>query len=118
MAIIFCIIAFLLGALIAVYVPFVVSTAFSRYIAIGILGALDSVFGGVCANLQKNFNLQVFLSGFFGNALLAALLTYIGDRLDLDIYLAAVLVFGTRLFQNFAIIRRFLITKFHKKEQN
>ena len=111
------VIAFLLGALAAIYAPVLIPTYLSKYIAIGILAALDSVFGGICANLQKNFNLKIFLSGFFGNTLLAVLLTFIGDKLDLDIYLAAVIVFGTRLFQNFAIIRRFMMGKLGKKDQ-
>ena len=111
------VIAFLLGALAAIYATVQIPTYLSKYIAIGILAALDSVFGGICANLQKNFTLKIFLSGFFGNTLLAVLLTFIGDKLDLDIYLAAVIVFGTRLFQNFAIIRRFMMSKLGKKDQ-
>jgi len=101
--------AFALGAATAFFIPYVIPSAFSKYIAIGILGALDSVFGGVSASLQKNFNLKVFITGFFANALLAVALTYTGEQLGLDLYLVAVIVFGTRLFQNFAVIRRFFI---------
>jgi small basic protein len=60
--------------------------------------------------------MKIFLSGFFGNALLAALLAYIGDKLGIPLYLAAVFAFGNRLFLNFAIIRRFLLNKFSKKD--
>ena len=102
-------IAFILGAIAAYFIPYVIPTAFSKYIAIGILGALDSVFGGVSASLQKNFNLKVFITGFFANALLAVALTYTGDKLGLDLYIVAIIVFGTRMFQNFAVIRRFLL---------
>ncbi|NLM49911.1 MAG: DUF1290 domain-containing protein, partial [Clostridiaceae bacterium] len=45
----------------------------------------------------------------------AAFLTYIGNKLEVDIYMAAVVAFGTRLFQNFATIRRFLLNKFNKR---
>ena len=51
--------------------------------------------------LKKKFETDAFISGFFGNALLAAGLAYIGDRLDVPIYLAAIFAFGSRLFQNF-----------------
>jgi small basic protein len=60
--------------------------------------------------------MKVFLSGFFGNALLAAGLAYIGDQLGIQIYLAAIFAFGNRLFLNFAIIRRFVLNKYSKKD--
>ena len=87
---------------------------YSTYMAIGILAALDSVFGGITANMQKKFNLKIFISGFFTNAILASLLTFMGNLLDVDLYLAIIVVFGTRLFQNFAFIRRFILNKYIK----
>jgi len=36
----------------------------------------------------------------------------LGDRLGLELYLAAVVVFGVRLFQNLGIIRRYLLKKY------
>lgn len=109
-------IGLLLGILIGFFVPYHIPSQYSPYAAIAILAALDSVFGGIKSSFQRNFNLIIFVSGFFGNALLAALLTYIGKKLDVDIYLAAVIVFGTRLFYNFAIIRRFLLNKYIKND--
>ncbi|NTW05851.1 MAG: small basic family protein, partial [Peptococcaceae bacterium] len=41
----------------------------------------------------------------------AAGLAFIGERLGIDLYLAAVVAFGVRLFQNLAIIRRNLLKK-------
>ncbi|MCL5942680.1 MAG: small basic family protein, partial [Actinobacteria bacterium] len=35
-----------------------------------------------------------------------AVITFCGDRLGVNLYLAAVIAFGVRLFQNLAIIRR------------
>ncbi len=104
------IIGFVFGILSPLYIP----SQYSQYIAIAILAILDSVFGGIKASLQGNFNTHVFLSGFFGNTFLAAFLTYIGKKLDVDIYLVGIIVFGTRLFKNFAIIRRFLLNKLQK----
>jgi len=65
-----------------------------------------SALGGMNARIKKTFKLSIFLSGFFGNAVIAVFLAWLGDKLGLPLYLAAVLVFGTRLFQNFAEIRR------------
>ena len=50
-----------------------------------------------------------FLSGLVTNALLAAGLTFLGDRLGVELYYAAIVAFGVRLFNNLAIIRRRLL---------
>ena len=78
----------------------------ARYTAVGILAALDSLLGAFRAELEGSFDTRVFLSGFFTNALLAAALTFLGDRLGIDLYLVALFAFGWRVFQNAAIIRR------------
>lgn len=98
-------------------VNFHIPPEYSKYVAVAILAALDSVFGAVTASAQKNFNLKVFLTGFFGNALLAAGLTFLGARLDVDLGLAAILVFGTRMFNNFAIVRRIWLNRIKKTEK-
>ncbi|MBE6916245.1 MAG: DUF1290 domain-containing protein [Ruminococcaceae bacterium] len=103
------------GGLIALFLPITIPAEWSPYVAIALLGALDSTIGGVTALLRNRFQLKIFLSGFFSNALLAGVITYIGNRLDLDLFLAAVVVFGTRIFQNFADMRSFLLTYRKKK---
>ena len=57
----------------------------------------------------------VFVSGFFFNIILATSLSFLGVHLGVDLYLAAVFAFGVRLFQNIAVIRRILLTKFSSK---
>lgn len=110
------ILGLIIGIVLGLFIPYYIPTQYSNYVAVAILAALDSVFGGIAATVQGKFDMKVFLSGFFGNALLAALLAYIGDKLGIPIYLAAVFAFGNRLFLNFAIIRRFLLNKFYKKD--
>ncbi|MCX7922354.1 MAG: small basic family protein [Clostridia bacterium] len=110
------ILGLVLGIIIGVFIPFNIPSQYSTYVAVAILAALDSVFGGIAATMQKKFEMKVFLSGFFGNALLAAGLAYIGDKLGIQIYLAAIFAFGNRLFLNFAIIRRFLLNKYSKTD--
>ena len=104
----------LIGALIGINAP-TISYAYSGYLAIAIIAALDSVFGGLTSVLKKNFDFKVFISGFFGNAILAMLLTWLGVKLNIDIYLAAVVVFVGRMFTNLAIIRRYYIEKWANK---
>ena len=98
-----------IGALIGFYSPVVLPQDYTKYLSVAILAALDSVFGGIRANFEHKFDKYVFISGFFSNALLAASLTYMGDRLGIELYLAAIVAFGVRLFQNLAIIRRYLL---------
>lgn len=106
----------IIGILIGTFIPYNIPYQYSNYVAVALLAALDSVFGGIAATLQGKFDLKVFLSGFFGNALLAASLAYIGDKLGIQIHLAAIFAFGNRLFLNFAIIRRILLNKYRKKD--
>lgn len=100
----------ILGAIIGIYAPMVPYT-YSGYLAIAIIAALDSVFGGIASTLNKQFDLKIFVSGFFGNAILSMILTYLGQKLNVDIYLAAIVVFVGRMFNNLAIIRRYYLEK-------
>ncbi len=107
----------LLGAIIGLSVP-TISYTYSGYLAIAIIAALDSVFGGITSVLKGNFDFKVFITGFFGNAILSMLLTWLGVKLNVDIYLAAIVVFVGRMFTNLAIIRRYYIDKWSKKEES
>ena len=104
-----------IGALIGINMP-MISYTYSGYLAIAIIAALDSVFGGIASTLNKNFDLKIFVTGFFGNAILSILLTYLGQKLNVDIYLAAIVVFVGRMFNNLALIRRYSIEKFRKNK--
>lgn len=105
------VIGLIIGILIGIFLKIDIPPSFTSYVPVAILAALDSIFGGARAGLEKKFDTDIFISGFFGNIILAAGLTYLGDKLNVPIYLAAVVVFGSRLFNNFAIIRRMLIEK-------
>lgn len=105
-----------LGLAIGFFLPINLPPAYTSYLSVAILAALDSVFGGIRASLENKFNNAIFISGFFGNAILAALLAYIGDILGVPIYLAAIFAFGSRLFTNFAYIRRYILNNISKKQ--
>lgn len=99
------------GVLIGLNAPLVFPQAYAKYMSVAVLAALDSVFGGIRAAMEDHFDNKIFITGFFSNTLLAAGLALIGERLGIDLYLAAVVAFGVRLFQNLAIIRRHLLKK-------
>ena len=109
------IIGCILGVIIGLLSP-VISYTYSTFLAIAVVAALDSVFGGITSVLKKNFDLTIFISGFFCNSILSIALTYLGQRLNLDIYLAALVVFVGRMFTNLTIIRRYYIEKWMEKK--
>jgi len=99
------------GIALGLNLPVTIPQAYAKYMSVAALAAMDSVFGGIRAALEDHYDNRVFITGFFSNALLAAGLAFIGERLGIDLYLAAVVAFGVRLFQNLAIIRRHLLKK-------
>lgn len=102
----------LIGLIIGFQMPILLPAVLAKYMSIAVLAALDSVFGGIRGYMEDGFDNTIFISGFIVNTLLAAGLAYLGDRLGVELYLAAVVVFGVRLFQNLGIIRRYLLKKY------
>ncbi|GBD28007.1 MAG: small basic family protein [Armatimonadota bacterium] len=101
----------LLGLLVGVEIPL----GLVKYTAIAVLAALDTLLGGLRAQLEGRFDLVVFTSGFVVNTSFAALLTAIGDLLGVDVYLGAVIVFSMRIFNNVSFIRRDLLRGFTRE---
>ncbi len=83
----------------------------ASYLSLGTLAGLDSIFGGIRAGIEGKFHDDIFLSGFVVNTLLAAGLAYLGDLIGVDLFLAAVVVMGGRVFLNLSLIRRYWLTK-------
>ena len=108
------IIGCIIGAILGAFAP-VIPYTYSSYLSIAIVAALDTVFGGIASVIKGNFDLKIFLSGFFGNSILSIALTYLGEKLNVDIYLAAVIVFVGRMFNKLAIIRRYYVELGSKK---
>lgn len=103
---IWAIIGLSLGIIVGGFIPFTYPSSYSLYISIALLAAFDSVFGAIRASMEGKFNNKLFVSGFFTNAVLAAFLSYVGDRLGVPFYYAPIIVFGGRIFQNLSVIRR------------
>ena len=101
----------LIGVAIGIVFSLTIPAQYSRYTAMALLAALDSVLGAARAELDGEFDSRIFLTGFFVNILLAGTLTYLGDRLGVELYIAAIVAFGVRMFNNLAIIRRQLLER-------
>jgi small basic protein len=98
--------ALAVGFLVVYVARLSVPLALADYVSVALLAGLDSVFGGMRAGLADRFDSWIFVSGFFLNAMLAALFVYAGDRLGVNLYLPVVVALGVRIFYNLGIIRR------------
>ena len=119
--------AVVLGLAIGIGAGFILDISYpaeySFYITIGILAAMDSIIGAMRAMMEEKYDNFIFITGFITNGFLAMLLTYIGDELGVPLYFAAIFVFGGRMFNNLAVIRRLAIDHYYerknrKNEQN
>jgi small basic protein len=79
------------------------------YLPVVVVAALDTVLDGLRARLEGGYNEGEFIIEFLTNALLAAFVVWIGDRLGApELSIGVVIVFGVRMFQSLAAIRRYL----------
>ncbi|MGE5484956.1 MAG: small basic family protein [Ignavibacteriales bacterium] len=102
-----------IGLVLGYNIPVKVPLFYARYMSVAFLAALDSVFGGFRAGLEGTYHASIFVTGFLANSLLAALLTYIGDRLGVELYYAALFAFGYRVFINVGVIRRLYLKRWN-----
>jgi small basic protein len=112
----FVIIAVLVGILLGLLIPYNLSSSMLSYLAVALIAAFDSVLGGLLANLNKRFNINVFMIGLVSNAILGIFLTFIGNILGISLSFAVIIVFGVRMFNNMATIRRLTFDKYFEKK--
>ncbi|MEN6521962.1 MAG: small basic family protein [Armatimonadota bacterium] len=102
----------LIAGFLAIYTQDIkVPSYMASYLSLGTLAGLDSFFGGIRAGLEGKFHGDIFISGFAVNVILAAALAYFGDQIGVNLFLAAVVVLGGRVFLNLSLIRRYWLTK-------
>lgn len=80
------------------------------YLPIAIVAALDSVFGGVRALIERRYDDRIFVVSFLSNIVIAAFLVFLGDQLGVGAQMSTgvVVVLAMRIFANAAAIRRLL----------
>lgn len=110
--ILFVFVGIFVGNLLPTHIP----PDWGRYSAVALLAAFDSLLGAGKSVFENRFNTGLFISGFIINTLLAGLLTFIGDRLGVELYLAAIITFGVRIFQDLSIIRVHVFERFSEKK--
>lgn len=112
----FFVVAVLLGVLLGIVMPYNLTPSMLSYLAVALIAALDSVLGGFLAYLNKRFNINVFMIGLVSNAILGIFLTFIGNILGISLSFAVIIVFGVRMFNNMATIRRLTFDKYFEKK--
>jgi small basic protein len=103
-------IALLIGFFLVYRLSPAIPPAWSDYVGIAVIAGCDALLGALRSWLERRFDEAIFVSGFFANMLLAALLAYTGDRIGVDLYLAVVLALGIRIFANLGRVRTLLVT--------
>lgn len=93
------------------WLPIKLPNDYASYLSLATLAGLDSIFGGIRAGIEGKFHDDIFLSGFVVNTVLAASLAYLGDQIGVDLFLAAVVALGGRVFLNLSLIRRYWLTQ-------
>lgn len=88
-----------------------------QYLAVACLAGLDSVSGGIRAGLEGKFHNDVFVTGFVSNTVIAFFLAWLGDKIGINLVLAAVVVLGARVFTNLSLIRRLALTRWQDRQQ-
>ncbi|MEU1753462.1 small basic family protein [Micromonospora matsumotoense] len=104
------VLALLAGVVLGIYLDPTVPAVLQPYLPIAVVAALDAVFGGVRAKLDRIFDDKQFVVSFISNVLVAGLIVYLGDQLGVGGQLSTgvVVVLGVRIFGNVAAIRRHL----------
>ena len=100
----------ILGVVAGLWLQPTVPTELQPYLPIAVVAALDALFGGLRAKLDRIFDDRVFVVSFLSNVVVAALIVFLGDQLGVGTQLSTgvVVVLGIRIFSNAAAIRRHL----------
>jgi small basic protein len=104
------VVALIAGVVAGILIEPTVPVFLQPYLPIAVVAALDAVFGGVRAKLDRVFDDKQFVISFVSNVLVAAFIVFLGDKLGVGGQLSTgvVVVLGVRIFGNVAAIRRHL----------
>jgi small basic protein len=100
-----------IGAVVAFYTRTPAYAIPREYVGVAALTGLDTLLGGIRAGLEARFKSDLFVTGFIFNILLGMGLVYLGTKLGIEVYLAAVVALGGRVFSNLSIIRRHYLAR-------
>lgn len=116
---IWAIVGIFIGIILGLGINFPIPLELTKYSAVVIMGILDALFGAIRAEITNDrFDAIIFITGLFFNIILSIAITLLGDKLGLDLYLAATFVFTFRIFSNIGTTRRAVLqTVMENKEK-
>jgi small basic protein len=104
--------ALALGVAVGLLTDVAIPALYLTYLGVAVLAGIDACLGGVKASLEGTFDDRQFLFGFIANVLMAAFIVFVGDRIGVrELYLAAVVAFGVRMFGNLATVRQLVFKR-------
>jgi small basic protein len=117
---IWAIVGIIIGIILGMGINFPIPLELTKYSAVVIMGILDALFGAIRAEITNDrFDAIIFITGLFFNIILSIAITLLGDKLGLDLYLAATFVFTFRIFSNIGTTRRAVLQSLiENKEKN
>jgi small basic protein len=93
-----------------------VKAEYAEYLGVAVVAGFDSIVGAIRGVLESKFSDRVFVSGFFTNAIVAALLLYFGNTLNIpNVALAILVAFIIRIFNNLGFLRRYIVARLFEK---
>jgi small basic protein len=107
----------IIGVIIGLELNYAIPVEYIKYSAVIIVGILDSLLGGIKAEVNEHeYDPVLFITGLLTNIIIALLITFLGEKMGLDLYLAATVVFTFRIISNISVIRRTLLRKYKTKK--
>ena len=115
---IWAILGIIIGIVFGLGINFPIPLELTKYSAVVIMGILDALFGAIRAEITNDrFDAIIFITGLFFNIILSIAITLLGDKLGLDLYLAATFVFTFRIFSNIGTTRRAVLQTFVENKE-
>jgi small basic protein len=102
-----------LGVIGGLYLNVEYNPEYIVYISLAILAMINTIFNILSENLKSETKILKSVLYLFSDLLFALFLGYIGERLGLPIYLAAVFAFGNNIYKNMKIMLDFVIAKYN-----
>ena len=104
------------GVLLGAVIPWDIPVSLSRYTAVIILVVLDCLSSAIRSQIQGDYKTANFVLSLIFYALLVIFFVFLGDKLNIDLYLGVIVVFVFRIVQNASVVKDFYIENFLEKK--
>ncbi|MBI2447957.1 small basic family protein [Candidatus Microgenomates bacterium] len=102
----------ILGIVFGALVPINIPVEYSRYTAVAILVILDILIAAVRDRAEKQFSTANTVTSLIFYVVLTSFFVYLGDKLNIDLYLGVTVVFMFRIIQNISILKDIYFGRF------